>query len=184
LAQAIGSTALPFGVVVGGPFLFMAALFKLVHAEAPRVVGVVFLLVILLLLLLYHRRPHRVLIAALVVGPVAIVAQIIVLGAGIRVNMLNFAAVPITIGVGADYLLNLFGAMDGLQLNARAACARMGGAILLCSLTTVVGYGSLLMAYSGALRSFGWSAVVGECVAVLVVLIVLPAFSRSNTSQP
>ncbi|MDX2021988.1 MAG: MMPL family transporter [Deltaproteobacteria bacterium] len=184
LAEAIESTPKPSSVVVGGPFLFMAALFKLVHAEAPRVVCVVFLLVLSLLVVLYYQKPSRVVIAALVIGPVALVAQILVVGAGIRVNMLNFAAVPITIGVGADYLLNLYGAMDGLGLNARAACARMGGAILLCSLTTVVGYGSLLMAFSGALRSFGWSAVVGEFMAVLVVLIVLPAFSRVKTSQP
>ena len=188
LAKAVGNVTLPGDAVVGGPFLFMASLFELVHAEAPRVVLIVFLLVIVLLIPLYRKKPSRILLSALVIGPVALFAQAMVLAAGIRINMLNFAAVPITIGVGADYLLNLFGAMDGLALDARAACARMGGAILLCSLTTTVGYGSLLMAYSGALRSFGWAAVVGELVAVATVLLVVPAFSptanaRSNPRQ-
>ena len=109
------------------------------------------------------------------VGPVAIAAQTIMLAVGVKINMLNFAAVPITIGVGADYALNLLGAMDSLKLDARRACARMGGAILLCSLTTTVGYASLLVAQSGALRTFGWAAVLGEVMAVITVLLVLPA---------
>ena len=70
--------------------------------------------------------------------------------------------------------MNLIGAMDAFGVNARKACARMGGAIFLCSLTTVVGYASLLIAQSGALRSFGWAAVLGEAMAVAVVLLVLP----------
>ena len=109
------------------------------------------------------------------VGPVAVAAQAIMLALGVKINMLNFAAVPITIGVGADYALNLFGAMDSLKLDARRACARMGGAILLCSLTTIVGYASLLVAQSGALRTFGWAAVLGEVMAVITVLLVLPS---------
>src|SRR5207237_7863496 len=80
---------------------------------------------------------------------------------------------PITIGVGADYLINLCAAMDAFGTSARGACTRMGGAILLCSLTTVVGYVSLLLARSGALRTFGWAAVVGEVMAAASVLLVV-----------
>ena len=182
LATAINETALPQNTVVGGPFLFMASVFELVHKEAPDVVLVVFALVLALLCVLYFRKPRRIVLCAVIVGPVALIAQLVVLAMGIRVNMLNFAAVPITIGVGADYVLNLFGAMDSLGMNAKAACARMGGAILLCSMTTIVGYGSLLMAYSGALRSFGWAAVVGEVMVVATVLVVLPAFENVSTA--
>ncbi len=180
LSKQIQAIPLPDKSLVGGPFLFMASMFELVHAEAPKVVGFVFCLVLVLLVPLYCKRPGRIVMTGLIVGPVALLSQSMVLAAGVRVNMLNFAAVPITIGVGADYLLNLFGAMDSLKLDARAACARMGGAILLCSLTTIVGYGSLLLAHSGALRSFGWAAVLGEIVAVVVVLLVLPAYWRGT----
>jgi predicted RND superfamily exporter protein len=54
----------------------------------------------------------------------------------------------------------------------------MGGAILLASLTTVVGYLSLVIAQSGALRTFGWAAVLGEIMAVCTVLLVIPALSK------
>jgi predicted RND superfamily exporter protein len=83
--------------------------------------------------------------------------------------------------VGADYVVNLLGAMDSLRCDAREACARMGGAILLCSLTTIVGYLTLLLASSGALRSFGQAAVLGEICAVLVVLVIYPAVARGHT---
>ena len=33
---------------------------------------------------------------------------------------------------------------------------------------------SLVLAQSGALRSFGWAAVLGEAMAILMVLLVLP----------
>jgi predicted RND superfamily exporter protein len=99
------------------------------------------------------------------------------LALGVRVNLLNFAAIPITIGVGADYVVNLFGAMDSLRTDARGACVKMGGAIFLCSLTTVIGYFSLVLAQSGALRTFGWAAILGELAAMVAVLLVFPVLS-------
>jgi predicted RND superfamily exporter protein len=175
LARRLAEARLPEGAVVGGAFLFMADVFRLVHQEAPRVVLVVCALVALVLVPIFWSRPGRIPLVIITVAPVAIAAQAIMLAVGVKINMLNFAAVPITIGVGADYVINLVGAMDGLNLDARRACARMGLAILLCSLTTIVGYASLLVAQSGALRTFGWAAVLGEVMAVVTVLIVLPA---------
>ena len=112
------------------------------------------------------------------------IAQAVLLALGVRINMLNFAAVPITIGVGSDYAVNLFAAMDVLKADVRAACAKMGGAILLCSLTTIVGYLSLVIAQSGALRSFGWAAVLGELMAVTAILLVLPAALPLRAAPP
>src|SRR6185436_9668091 len=175
LARRLGEARLPPGATYGGAFLFMADVFRLVHAEAPRVVLVVCALVALVLIPFFIRRGSRIFLVIGTVLPVALAAQTIMLALGVKINMLNFAAVPLTIGVGADYVLNLFGAMDSLKLDARRACGRMGGAILLCSLTTIVGYASLLVAQSGALRTFGWAAVLGEVMAVITVLLVLPS---------
>jgi predicted exporter len=174
LAAKLQDAQLPQGAMVGGAFLFMSDIIRLVHEQAPRVVGTVCVLVGLVLLPFFWRRPGRIALVLGTVVPVALVSQAMLLAADVRINMLNFAAVPITIGVGADYVLNLLGAMDSLKTDARNACVRMGGAILLCSSTTIVGYASLLAAQSGALRTFGWSAVLGEIIATAVVLLVLP----------
>ncbi len=173
-ADVVRSARLPSDVIVGGGFLFMAEILRLVRDQALHVVLVVAALVCVLLLALFASRPARAIVSLVTMLVAAFCAQAVVLALGIKVNLLNFAALPITIGVGADYVVNLLGAMTSLRVDARGACARMGGAILLCSLTTVIGYLSLVLAKSGALRSFGWAAVVGEVVASLAVLLVLP----------
>jgi hypothetical protein len=180
--ERLSHLALPPHAVIGGGFLLMAAIIRVIRDEAPRIVLVVALLVAMVLVPFFRRRPLRIPLVVLTVAAVALLSQAVMLGLGVRINMLNFAAVPITIGVGSDYVVNLFAAMDVLHADVRAACARMGGAILLCSLTTVVGYLSLVAAQSGALRTFGWSAVLGELMAVASVLLVLPAFMPPTTS--
>ncbi|MBS1153349.1 MAG: superfamily protein [Myxococcaceae bacterium] len=164
----------PDDAVIGGGFLFMAEIIRLVHEEGPRIIFVVALLVALVLSPLLIRKPLRILLVVGTVGVVALLAQANLLAVGVQLNMLDFAALPITIGIGSDYVVNLLGAMDAYQTDARRACARMGGAIFLCSLTTTIGYASLLMAQSGALRSFGWAAICGEVMAAAAVLLVLP----------
>ncbi|HTP51431.1 MAG TPA: MMPL family transporter [Anaeromyxobacteraceae bacterium] len=182
-ADRLGNAHLPEGSVTGGGFLFLAELIRLVANESGFVVLVVCVLVALVLVPIYLGRPRRIAVTVVTVAAVALFAQSLMVALGVRVNMLNFAAVPITIGVGADYVVNLYGAMDAYAIDARRACARMGGAILLCSLTTVVGYLSLVVAQSGALRSFGWAAVLGEAMAVTNVLLVLPAILPARASE-
>ena len=50
-----------------------------------------------------------------------------------------------------------------------------GGAVLLCSWTTIVGYGSLLAAHSQALRGFGALAILGEIACLAAALVAAPA---------
>jgi predicted RND superfamily exporter protein len=61
-----------------------------------------------------------------------------------------------------------------------------GAAVILCSLTTMIGYGVLMLADTGAIRSFGAAAVLGEiaCVSAalgVVALVMLGSWSgRAN----
>jgi uncharacterized protein len=182
-SDVVRSARLPPDVIVGGSFLFMAEILRLVREQALHVVLVVATLVCVLLLVIFAHQPARAFISLVTMLLAAFASQAVMLALGVKVNLLNFAALPITIGVGADYVVNLFGAMSSLGVSARTACVRMGGAILLCSLTTVIGYLSLVLAKSGALRSFGWAAALGELVAILAVLLVLPVALRSRPTN-
>jgi predicted RND superfamily exporter protein len=51
----------------------------------------------------------------------------------------------------------------------------IAGALVLCSSTTIIGYGSLLAADNQALRSFGAMAILGELATLLAAVTVLPA---------
>jgi predicted RND superfamily exporter protein len=50
-----------------------------------------------------------------------------------------------------------------------------GGAVILCSLTTTLGYLALLTSINGAVRSFGLAAVIGEVTCLHAAVIALPA---------
>jgi hypothetical protein len=97
--------------------------------------------------------------------------------AGVRVNFLNFIALPITFGIGVDYAINLYlrHRLEGPGRIVETLRAT-GGAVVLCSLTTTIGYASLLLADSQALRSFGALAILGELACLLVAVLVLPAW--------
>ncbi len=109
----------------------------------------------------------------------------------IRLNMLNFIALPITFGIGVDYATNVF---QRRRLDhARSigdVIGTTGGAVGLCSLTTIIGYSSLLVARNQALISFGLLAVMGEVACLAAALLALPAvlrwreLSRQPPGQP
>ncbi|HLV20707.1 MAG TPA: MMPL family transporter [Polyangiaceae bacterium] len=100
---------------------------------------------------------------------------------GERLNFSNFVALPITFGIGADYAINM---LKRFQLEAgeandsagmTAALANTSGAVALCSATTIIGFGSLLIAQNRALFSFGVLAVAGEIACLLTAVVLLPA---------
>ena len=50
-----------------------------------------------------------------------------------------------------------------------------GGAVLLCSCTTMIGYSVLMSSSSKALQSFGLVAVIGEVTCLIAALVSMPA---------
>jgi uncharacterized protein len=97
----------------------------------------------------------------------------------LKLNMLNFIALPITFGIGVDYATNIF-QRRRLDHSERIAdiLRTTGGAVSLCSVTTMIGYSSLLVARNQALISFGLLADVGEVACLAASLFALPAFLR------
>ncbi len=51
-----------------------------------------------------------------------------------------------------------------------------GGAVVLCSLTTTIGYLALMLSINRGIVSFGLAAAVGEILCVLAAVLFLPAF--------
>lgn len=93
---------------------------------------------------------------------------------GVRVTFLNFIALPITFGIGAEYALNVVGRYRE-DRNIVAAVTSTGAAVALCSWTTIVGYGSLLAASNQAMRGFGMMAILGEICCLTAAVMALPA---------
>ena len=95
--------------------------------------------------------------------------------AGVRLNYVDFIAIPITLGIGCEYPFNIADRVRLLGGDVVSAVARSGGAVVLCSFTTIVGYGSLLVSDVQALESFGKLAVAGELACVFAAVLLLPS---------
>jgi predicted RND superfamily exporter protein len=139
-------------------------------ASAAAFLGVA----VTVVLLLRASASAGLVLAALVVGVVWLAGASHLLG--IRINFANFIAFPITFGIGVDYAVNVVSRYerDGAR-DILAAVRSTGAAVALCSLTTIVGYSSLLMAKNRALFLFGLLAVLGEVACLTVALVALPA---------
>ena len=93
-----------------------------------------------------------------------------------RLNFANFVVLPITFGISADYAINV---LRRYQADGKTApgpgVASTGGAVAMCSATTIIGFGSLLAAKNQALFSFGVFAVAGEVTMLATAAVALPA---------
>ena len=94
---------------------------------------------------------------------------------GERLNFLNFIALPITFGIGAEYPFNIFDRSRLLGGDVTRALKLHLGTVALCSYTTTIGYGSLLFSDNQALRSFGRLAITGELTCLAAALLFLPS---------
>jgi predicted RND superfamily exporter protein len=93
---------------------------------------------------------------------------------GLKLNFVNFAVLPITFGIGVDYAVNLYQRYRQAG-SVEEALATSGGAVALCSLTTIIGYATLVTADNQAIQSFGLTAVLGEVTCLSAALFALPA---------
>lgn len=95
---------------------------------------------------------------------------------GAKLNFCNFVALPITFGIAADYSINMLRRYQSdVRGSLDAALASTGGAVALCSATTIIGFGSLIMAKNQALFSFGVVAIAGELTCLSTAVLALPA---------
>jgi uncharacterized protein len=173
------------GVVATGPLMLSSDMIDAMRRDGPRATAAA-LFVVLAVVGLAFRSVQLSLIAvgALILGVVVMLG----LGAwaGQRLNFSNFVALPLTFGIAADYSLNVLKRYQSSG-DLDAAIGDTGGAVALCSATTVVGFGSLLIAKNGALFSFGALAVAGELTGLCTAALVLPAFlawRRARTTPP
>ncbi len=152
-----------------------ADMLEAVMRDGPQATLFAFGAVLILLILLFRNlRTISLAVFALGLGIFWLVG--LVFGFDLKINFLNFIALPITFGIGVDYGVNIFQRYrSDRRANIRATVRNTGGAVTLCSWTTIIGYGSLLIARNQAFVSFGLLAVLGEITCLLAAVIALPS---------
>jgi uncharacterized protein len=176
-ADSFRRTPLPSGKVLfgSGRAVIFADILGSIVRVVPRSIGLSLAMTLLAVMITFRRGSHSASVfGALLVG-LAGVATFMYF-AKVRINLLNFAALPVTFGIGVDYAVNVMqryhadGSRDILH-----ALRTTGGAVVLCSLTTMLGYFALVGSHNQGIRSLGEVAVVGEISCLAAAVLVLPA---------
>jgi predicted RND superfamily exporter protein len=162
------------GRVAGGPPL-TADIIASMNRDGPLASMLAFGGVVMTVLLLFRfgvATPF--VLGSLMIGVVWLAAAAMI--SNIKINFINFIAFPITFGIGVDYAVNFMARYlkDGTG-DVAGAIRGTGGAVGLCSVTTILGYSSLLFAQNRGLFSFGLLAVLGEITCLVAAIVVLPA---------
>ena len=160
---------------VAGGLPLSADIVASIRRDGPLASALAFAGVTLLVVLMFRfRRPGFYVLGALVTGVLWLVGAIFALG--VKINFVNFIAFPITFGIGVDYAVNIMSryVQEGSR-DVEGPIRSTGAAVGLCSLTTIIGYSSLLLAQNQGLFLFGLVAVLGEISCLVTALAVLPA---------
>jgi predicted RND superfamily exporter protein len=164
------------GVAVAGTLPVTSDLFESILRDAPKAILFAWLTVFLLVAVIFRDFITILLCSAgLILGVLWLAGFIFIFKQ--KINFLNFIVLPITFGIGVDYGINVFQRYrSDHHQNILNVIRQTGGAVMLASLTTMIGYGSLILASNQAFVSFGRLAIIGEITCVFAAVISLPSF--------
>ena len=105
---------------------------------------------------------------------------------GMMFNFINVMGIPMIVGIGIDYGVHLLHRyrFEGMNMTP-TVLKSTGKAILLTSLTTMAGFGSLLISTYRGFASLGMLLAIGVAACFLTTVLFLPAIinlgQRKNT---
>ncbi|HEY5925665.1 MAG TPA: MMPL family transporter [Kofleriaceae bacterium] len=159
-------------VTASGACMLFADVLMQIQKDGPLVTAIASIALIIMVIAIVgrSRRAVAVLVAtgAGSIGMIAVCAL-----AGLKINFLDFVALPITLGLGIDYAINI--ADRATRSDPMVALRSTGGTVLVCSLTTMIGYMSLLVSDNLSIRGFGLASLIGEITCVIAAFVVVPA---------
>ncbi|MFV2071176.1 MAG: MMPL family transporter [Thermoanaerobaculales bacterium] len=161
------------GVVLAGPNVVSKELRRIVWDDAVKA-ALLGLVVVFLLMWADLGGPVRALLALLplLVGMTWMLGTMALLG--LRLNFLNIFVLTMIVGIGVDYgvhLLHRWFESGG----SPSAVAETSKAIAVAALTTMVGFGSLVLSHYPGLRSVGAAAILGSLFTAVLGITLLPA---------
>jgi hopanoid biosynthesis associated RND transporter like protein HpnN len=132
-------------------------------------------LIAIALLVFVHFRKISCVVLALIPVAVGSIWMMGIMGLfGIPFNPANIMTLPLVIGIGVTngiHILNRFAE----ELHPSILARSTGKAVLVSGLTTIAGFGSLIVARHQGIQSLGWVMATGTATCMFVGLTFLPA---------
>jgi predicted RND superfamily exporter protein len=162
------------GISITGPEKVESEILRIVKEDLFLLTPIAFLIVLFLVFLHFRRwRTTFFTIMPLVMGLIWMVGGMSLFR--IRINFVNAVILPMIIGMGIDNSVHLMHRyLEGGRRDAGHALRTTGRAMSMCSLTTMLGFGSLVTARYQALSTMGWVTILGMGFCLITALSLLP----------
>jgi predicted RND superfamily exporter protein len=162
------------GVSITGPEKVESEILRIVKEDLFFLTPIAFLIVLLMVFLHFRKWSTTLFtLMPLVMGLTWMVGAMTLFG--IRINFVNAVILPMIIGMGIDNSVHLMHRFwEGGRNDAGYALRNTGRAMTMCSLTTMLGFGSLATARYQALSTMGWVTILGMGFCLIAALCFLP----------
>ncbi|MCB0308290.1 MAG: MMPL family transporter [Bdellovibrionales bacterium] len=172
-SNEVGTIELSSGkkFMAAGEALILADLLRFLDEEGPGIIVFAFLIVVAIIAISLRRwSASWPVITGLFAGFVLLMGILSIFS--VKINFFNFVALPLALGISIDYATNM---SEHLRKFGFAEFCQGAESAWACSMTTMIGYGSLLFAHNLAVQSFGQVALSAEVSALFVSILLIPA---------
>ncbi|MDJ0835545.1 MAG: MMPL family transporter [Acidobacteriota bacterium] len=168
------------GAVLAGPIAVSMALKSIVKRDA--MIALIAGTVVVFLMLAFELggwRPGLLALLPLGAGVVWMLGTMSLLG--LPTNYMNIFVFTMIVGIGVDYGIHLIHRLHETEdLESLAATSRT---IVIASMTTVLGFGSLVMSHYPGLKSMGATAILGAIYTAVTAVTILPALAAVSKEK-
>jgi len=162
------------GDVLTGVNLVSGTLRRIVKADATRSTIIGFVAVLVLMFLSFRNLKLTLLsFVPFVAGAVGMLGLMALLG--LEFNFMNIFVGLMIIGVATDYAIYMLERYRENPIAFRGSAHETGKAIVMASLTAIVGYGAFAFSHYPGLRSIGYASTFGIGLSGLAAITLLPA---------
>lgn len=151
---------------------------SIIETEAPK--GFILLMIFFAAVLCFIVKPFG---RALAIFIHLMASLILLSGAmwlfGMKLNVMNIVMIPVILGTGIDCFVHFSHRFDEC-LNMPDTLQTEIPAMLISSLTSIVGFGGLILTPSRGLQSIGWIALIGLSIVTLMCAWVFPRWLLWN----
>ncbi|RZV45113.1 MAG: hypothetical protein EX271_00220, partial [Acidimicrobiales bacterium] len=162
-------------------FVEMIALMK---SDAVKAIALVTLTTALLVF--YFIRTWRGTLVVLIPPLLGVLLTIGIMGAfGPTLSIMNMVILPSLIGIAVDNAIHIFHRFqhEGKDADIAKIMNTTGRAAVLTTITTLIGFGGMVTASMGGLRSMGLLAIIGFICCLIMTWVLLPVLMQIYREQ-
>ncbi len=161
---------------VGSPSSIYISMLDEIQTDGVKMMSIAFVVVFLLLVIAFRSLVKALIaFAPLLLGAIWMFGLLAFLG--IPLDFFNVIILPVVIGIGIDDGVHFYHRY--LELNEEDALAqtwlKVGSAVVMTSMTSIIGFGGLAITNHFGLKSIGFVAICGILTTLCATVLVLPA---------